>query len=246
MNIVDLDGPAELHNQARVDQNGKGTFNKVMRAKQLMDNHLVDYNVLVTLTASIAHHPKKVWNFFIDKVKYLQFTPCLDGFDDGSNPFALTPKLFAYFYKNIFDLWLAEWKKSNYVSVKLFDDLINLLAGRGINTCGMIGQCSRQIVVEADGSTYPCDFFMLDDMCIGNLCKKPLMKILNTHKAVDFLHSTRNIPLCGECNYRKICGGGCKRMQRQTCYTDGDTYCGYRDFLDYAMDDMLLIVRTIR
>ena len=33
----------------------------------------------------------------------------------------------------------------------------------------MNGVCSRQYVVEADGSVYPCDFYMLDDWRLGNL-----------------------------------------------------------------------------
>ncbi|WP_243099433.1 MULTISPECIES: SPASM domain-containing protein [Clostridia] len=34
--------------------------------------------------------------------------------------------------------------------------------------CDQRGTCGIQTVVEADGSVYPCDFYMLDEYRLGN------------------------------------------------------------------------------
>lgn len=34
--------------------------------------------------------------------------------------------------------------------------------------CGIHGHCQPQLVVESDGSVYPCDFYCLDEYRIGN------------------------------------------------------------------------------
>ena len=42
----------------------------------------VDFNVLTVLSAQLARHPKKVFKFLRrEKIDYVQFIPCLAGFD---------------------------------------------------------------------------------------------------------------------------------------------------------------------
>lgn len=53
---------------------------------------------------------------------------------------------------------LADFRQGVYRSDKLFDDVINLLALEIPSACGIYGHCQSQIVIEGDGSVYPCDF----------------------------------------------------------------------------------------
>ena len=50
------------------------------------------------------------------------------------------------------------------MSVTLFDNLLLMLSDRPPQQCGMLGFCTAQLVVEADGSVYPCDF-----SCVGSV-----------------------------------------------------------------------------
>ena len=43
--------------------------------------------------------------------------------------------------------------------------------------CDQRGTCGVQNVVEADGSVYPCDFYMLDDYKLGNFNENRLDEI---------------------------------------------------------------------
>lgn len=243
---VSLDGFKSVHDLNRVDPNGLGTYNTVMKSIQLLKTWGIDFNILMTLTSSLAKHPVQVWNSITaNDFRYVQFTPCLAPLDGGSEDrFAITPKRFADFYIQIFRMWKKEFDQGNYYSIKLIDDLVNLIAAGEINACGLTGRCSPQIVVEADGSVYPCDFYTLDQWCTGNLSTAALADILKSPNYSEFLRRERQRKLCVSCGYRKICNGACERMQSGICYAENDMDCGYRTFLDAVADDLIEIARV--
>ena len=52
-----------------------------------------------------------------------------------------------------------------------------MLLGYWPESCEQRGTCGIQNVVEADGSVYPCDFYVLDEYCLGNLNDTSLQEI---------------------------------------------------------------------
>lgn len=232
------------HNDARVDPTGEGTWKQVCGALELLKKHRVEYNVLCTLTNRIARHPREVWNKICKlDLEYVQFTPCLDNMEaTQQGPYALDPKHFSTFYKELFPLWLRDFRKGKYRSIKLFDDLVNLLAFGRVTACGMTGCCQSQIIVESDGSVYPCDFYCLDQYCLGNITQHPLSVLVTAPQSREFVSRPHNQPkLCASCRFRNLCGGNCKRMQSSMCCTGEDSYCGYQDFLTAAYRDLAAI-----
>ena len=232
---VSLDMLPESHNAVRVDAGGSGTYGQVRQAIALLEKHRVEYNVLCTLTNEIARYPKRIWSQLCKlDIRYVQFTPCLDELEkSGESIFALTPRRFSSFYKGLFPLWLESLQKGNYRSIKFFDDVVNLMAFGSPTACGINGVCQPQVVIEADGSVYPCDFYCLDCYSMGNITRNRLSDMQESPGRIAFLNREHRIPkLCGSCRYARFCGGNCKRMQRQICYGETDDYCGYQDFLD--------------
>ncbi len=241
---VSLDVLQEYHDAARVDMNGKGSYQAVLEKLRLLQQHQVDYNILCTLTNSVARHPKQVWNWLKkNNIEYVQFTPCLGELEQkDQSPYALTPKRFASFYIQLFQDWYEDYRKGNYRSIKFFDDAVNLLMYGKPTSCGMNGPCQPQLVVEADGSTYPCDFYCLDEYRLGNLTEKSPLELLRGESVGEFLSRPHIQPeLCKDCRYRKFCGGNCKRMQSEICCSAGDNYCGYWDFLEQCGRTLLEI-----
>lgn len=231
---LSLDGDAQTHNQNRVDASGVGTWNTVMNAKRLMDQQKVEYNVLWVLTEETARHPERFWKFLVSQdIRYVQFIPCLEGLDQNSRPaWALTPQRFSSFYTGLFALWSRDFFQGKYRSVKFFDDILNLLVRRQVTACGFTGQCQIQSVIEADGSVYPCDFYVLDQWRMGNLAQQALTELYNASQCNAFLIRERpEGELCKMCPYWNMCGGGCPRMHACLC-DDKAGFCGYRDFLD--------------
>jgi uncharacterized protein len=235
---LSIDAGAKFHDSNRLDAAGEGTWEKCMRSKALLETGRAEYNILCVLTNELAAEPDKVWRFIIDEnIRFIQFIPCLGGLDESrKSPYALMPARFAAFYSQLYGWWLRELEKGNYISVKLFDDTANFFF-RGVPTaCGIDGRCQSQYVVEADGSVYPCDFYVLDNYNTGNLTRQTLRELFDSQPMQAFLREERKLPpLCRSCGYLKICGGGCKRMRDVVYYGAGGTVCGYKTFLDKCL-----------
>ena len=93
----------------------------------------------------------------------------------------------------------------------------------------MLGRCTVQYVVEANGDVYPCDFYCLDGYRLGNLAGAPLREMGAAEGARRFLDeaSCRREP-CATCRFARLCNGGCRRQN--VCYlTDED--CAYQAVL---------------
>lgn len=237
----------EYHDSARVDGSGRGTNRAVLNAIALLEKWGVEYNVLCTLTNFAAKHPQQVWKQLIKhNIRFVQFTPCLDELDlPGKSQYALTPERFASFYDQIFRLWYLDFCHGRYRSVKLIDDIVNLIVYGAPTACGINGRCSLQIVVEADGSVYPCDFYCIDAYRLGNLTQNHLTEILESPKMAAFANRSHVPPkLCQSCEFAHFCGGNCKRMQRQICCAPDGDFCGYQDFLRHHQKALTEIAET--
>lgn len=244
---LSLDGAAVYHDANRVDAAGEGTFKRIMSTKTLFDRYGVAYNILSVLTRELARHPRQVWSFLLEQnIRYVQFIPCLGSLEEADDVHALTPERYGSFYSQLFPLWLEQYKKGNYISVKLFDDLINLLAFGQCNACGLMGFCHAQIIVEADGSVYPCDFYVLDQYRVGSLAEQPLHEIMSDPAMDAFQRrQRREQPLCSSCRYQKMCRGGCQRMTGSVFYDPKRRVCGHQKFLDqwYPQLEQLAILQ---
>ena len=96
--------------------------------------------------------------------------------------------------------------------IRQFENYIGILCGYQPEACDQRGTCGIQNVVEADGSVYPCDFYMLDDYCLGNFNKNRIDEINEKRREIEFVErSSRIEDDCRKCEYFYICRGGCQR-----------------------------------
>ena len=246
---ISLDGFRRAHNAHRVDPEGEGTWNRVLAAKSLLDKHRVDYNALCVVTGLCASAPEQTYRTLKNLgFRYLQFIACLDpiGHERGREPWSLTPKAYGEFLCRVFDLWYQDWVSGDYCSVRLFEDYIHVLLGDGAGTCATCGKCGAYLVVEGDGSAYPCDFFVLDDWKIGSLCHTTVSQMLESEKAAQFLHWGSEKPKeCAACPYGRICNGGCKNDWFSDEQGNHNYYCAaFRQFFDYALPRLQQIAQA--
>lgn len=242
---ISLDLLPACHDEARKDERGQGTYQRVMDAVRLMERHRVEYNVLCTLTQKISQYPQKVWKTITKyDFKWVQFTPCLDELSgEESSPYALTPQDFASFYIQLYSCWLDDFCKGAYRSIKLIDDIVNYLAYQIPTSCGINGKCQPQLIVEADGSVFPCDFYCMDEYLLGNFREQTLEELFSL-SVKSQMRVREGSPVCEKCPYEKICGGGCKRMRKEVYCGAGDGSCGMRSFLDYSLNRLQEIARS--
>lgn len=247
---LSLDGTEALHDRFRLDAAGNGTWARAVRALELLTAAGAETNLLCVVTGDAAQAPRQVWRSLRALGEHpLQFIPCLDplGAARGSMPWSLTPEAYGGFLKGLFDCWYARLTGGTYVSVRLFDDLLRLMAGIAPSSCAGAGRCGGYLAVEADGSLYPCDFYVLDQWRVGNIREVTVAEALASPVMDRFLQEGARRPAaCAACSWMPLCRGGCRRD-----FTDGPAgpenyYCAaMKAFLPYAFPRLQTAARTL-
>ena len=167
------------------------------------------------VSRQIAQHAKKVYRFYKKQgYKYLQFIPCLEelGQEMGQSVYSLTPKAYGQFLIALFNEWFEDFIRGNYISIRMFDNLVGILNGNQPESCDMRGVCSRGTVIEADGSVYPCDFYVMDEWRVGNVFEDDFEAMIKNETMDRFVNTSKRIDSsCMECEYFSLCRGGCRR-----------------------------------
>lgn len=238
---VSLDGFRELHNRYRKNVKGDTTFEQVFQGISCLKQYQVPFNILTVVTSEIAEHIKAVYGFYRQQeLLYQQYIPCIDPLGQlrGKMAYSLSVSQFASFLKTLFDLWYDDLKHQRFIYNRYFENLVGIIKGYQPESCGMLGCCTEQYVIEADGSVYPCDFYVLDEYCIGNLQKDSFSEIDKKRKEVAFIEqSLIQDEACKKCQWGFLCRGGCRRDRERTerGVLGKNYYCeAYQEFFRYA------------
>lgn len=236
---VSIDGTKDIHDIFRIDIRQKGTFDSILNNINKLRENNIDFNILTVINSEVSKNAKKIYDYYkLNNFKFLQFIPCLDPLSYDEKDFSLTAKDYGVFLDELFNLWYEDLKNNDYVSVRYFENLILILLGKNPEACDMMGRCSVNVVVEADGSIYPCDFYVLDDYRIGNINSDKIVDIVFSEKALKFVRDSIKFPeKCSKCKYLKICRTGCKRHKDKSNY---NKFCeSYIYFLDRNLKKLL-------
>lgn len=249
---ISLDGDKSLHDEFRIDAAGKGTWQRIQKNIRLLQDAGVDCNLLCVVTKRCAKGAIRTYHALQKTgIRYLQFIPCLDplGEERGHRPWSLIPKVYGDFLCALFDEWYRDWEKGKYISIRLFEDYVHLAMKETPSTCATNGKCGAYFVVEADGSVYPCDFYVLDQWQLGDINQTTLKEIGKSSRAKKFLSEGLKKPYeCENCRWKCLCFGGCKRDYVLT--ENGNIhnyYCeAYQRFFEYAESRINVIANCER
>ncbi len=249
---LSMDGTREIHNSLRLTGAGGSTFDQVLSASEMMDDFGVDYNILTVVTPQIARNIRTVYSFYRDHGwNYQQYIVCLDPLGEpfGQYPWSISPDLYGHFLIDLFDLWYADLMRDRQPLIRQFENYVAIAAGRTPESCDMRGTCSIQNVVEADGSVFPCDFYVLDNYCLGNFNKDHLDAINAARSRIRFVENSLQLTqACRECPYFRLCRGGCQRTRvwdpENGAYKN--YFCeGYRMFFEHSCEMLMEIGKTL-
>ena len=163
-------------------------------------------------------------------------------------PYSLTPELYAQFLCALFDAWYRDWRTITYVSIRLFEDYIQLLLGGPAGTCSTTGTCGVYMVVEESGAVYPCDFFCLDAYKLGTIQNDTLQSLLTGEKMRTFITDGWQIPAeCQQCKWVRLCRGGCKRDRNKAAAAQRSCYCNaLQKFFAYTEPRLYEMIRAVQ
>jgi uncharacterized protein len=252
---LSLDGPAEIHNLNRLDSRQNGSFNRVTAAARLLTRHRADFNILSVVTSRSSRSAEKIYRFFKSQgFNFLQFIPCLEPLDGrpGAGSFRPSPEQYGQFLCRLLDLWHQDLVDGRYISIRYFDNLVQMINGRQAESCVLGGACSLNMVVEANGNVYPCDFYCLDSWCLGNIGEASFADLLQSEKAQRFVAESLPLPAaCQDCEYYPFCRNGCRRVREPGQSNQADAgrfyYCqSYRQFFKYGLAKLHQVAALIR
>jgi len=251
---LSVDGPRELHDAYRVDDRGKGSFNRVMAGYQHLKAAGVDTNVLCTVHAANQAHPLEVYRFFRDDMgaRFIQFIPIVERTTESLLPLAnlgwsAEPKgkrplyvqagnrvtgrsvgseAFGRFLSDVFD----EWVKTDVgtVYVQHFDVALANWFGEPPGLCVFSETCGLALALEHNGDLYSCDHYVEPDYLLGNIAETPLADLVACDEQTRFGDAKRDgLPqYCLDCEVRFACHGGCPK-NRFTSAPDGEPGLNY-------------------
>lgn len=207
---VSMDGPQHIHDRFRVNGNGRGSHQKVWEGIECLRRNNVEFNILTLVSASNVGHAKEVYRYMVDNgFLFLQFIPCVE-FDRDGNPlsFAITAQQWGDFLCEIYDEWSV--RDTHTVSIRLFDSIVNCMVNNEYNVCHMSRNCCQYFVVEYNGDIYPCDFFVEEDLRLGNIMNTSWQQTTQSPLYAKFggQKSEWNSE-CSNCPHLPYCSGDC-------------------------------------
>ena len=244
---LSVDGCASVHNKNRVDAKGEGTLSRVLAAAKLLEKYKCDFNVLTVVTDDTARKIDLIYDFFArHNLRWQQYIPCLDAFGEADG--WLTAEGYAIFLKKLFDRWADDVMNGRFIYIRQFENYIGMLLGRPAESCGMMGCCTMQYVVEADGGVYPCDFYVLDKYRLGSFTDMSFEEIDRKRHELRFIEeSAEKDAECRACPWYPLCRGGCRRDRDigDGVLSRSRLCAAYQAFFPYALPRLQLIAQRI-
>ncbi len=211
---VSLDGPAPYHDHYRRYIGGAPTHEKVVENMHMLDEHDVQFNVLSVINDVTAQHGAEIYDYFLSEgFYYMQFIPCVEVDPDTGKltDFSVGPDALAEFLCTVFDRWYNDGKPE--ASIRDFDAILAAYVGQEAPMCCYQEACGSYVAVEYNGDIYPCDFFVQDDLLIGNLEEISLEEAFGSERLRRFASNKSDPrPECQECIWLPLCNQGCPRF----------------------------------
>ncbi len=267
---LSIDGPAELHDRYRRDKQGQPTFPAVLRGLKLLEEHGVEYNLLVVVNRHNGDHGRRVYTYLRDNgASFFQFIPIVERRGIGAHAEELSPDVqpdsgnehlvssrsvrpeqFGDFLIEVFDEWFH--RDVGRVYVQIVEEAVRAWLGLEPSLCLFRRQCGRAIVMEHNGDLYSCDHFVEPDYKLGNIHDRPIVELANADQQVRFGRDKESAlaEYCRQCDVRFVCNGECPK-NRIVETPDGETglsylCAGYRKFFRHIGPYMQMIADELK
>lgn len=221
---LSIDGPPHVHDRFRVDFRGRGTFDKTIRALDLLRNAGCEPGVLSVCNPALD--PEPLCEYFVNDLGLTAF----DFLVPDANHEDCVPSI-AKFYTRLFDLWYDRYSVRG-IRIRFIESVAGGLLGLESHSESIGYGPTSTVTLLTDGSLEPLDVLRT----AGYAFTKTRYNIL-THELQDveadplwqeILHATVHLPeICERCPYKFACGGGhvASRFSRARRYDNPSVYC---------------------
>ncbi len=247
---VSLDGPAYVHNYYRKTISQKPTHNLVMRGIEYLRQKEVEFNILILVNHENVRKASEIYQYLREQgFYYHQYIPCVE-YNEINSPesFSITGEEWGNFLCDLFDQWIK--KDMHKISIRLFDSILEYLVYGRYNVCYMGKNCCQYFVIEYDGSVYPCDFFVREDLLLGNVLYDKWADILKSPIYRKFGQEKANWhKSCSSCPFINLCHGDCQKFRIGSPQSSNilSVLCkGWKKFYTYTLPHFKIIADRIK
>ncbi len=105
------------------------------------------------------------------------------------------------------------------------------------------GGCSKEIAVDSNGDIYPCQNLINKEFLVTNILYQNWYdELLNSDITKEFMNlNVNSIEFCKDCNYRYLCGGGCRAIAYKVY---GKLNCHLNFLCNQLKDDAIYRLRN--
>lgn len=220
---VSIDGPQHVHDRNRHLTGGGGSHERAVRGLKLLQDagygnrvgavcvvtrpSLPDVGQIVDYFASELGLPRVKMNVVKDSPELEDKRLCV------------TDRELAPFWTALLDALIAvNGRGISFGENTLLGLLHNLTTQRPVSFCHSRGcqGASRMLSFDMEGGIYPCDRVDSPELRLGGVATSPdVAAMLGCQRGTHPFLSLELPPVCGECDWRRFCGGGCRSMRLQ-------------------------------
>lgn len=245
---LSVDGPEDIHDQNRLDRGKKGTHHLVTKKMEMLKEKGVTFNTLTVITKSNVKCGTELVKYFREHgSSYMQFIPCVEAIDGKIADYSPTPEEYGEFLIEVFDLWYNDGYPEFYV--RLFDEMLIAFVEYHSPSCYFAPKCAANLVVEHDGSIYPCDFFVDPEWKLGNINNDTFENMSKSELLDKFINRKMILDdRCDGCQWKSLCRGDCPKYRLSLDGNDINSayFCeGYKAFFEHAVPKLMQIKKRL-
>ena len=239
---VSVDGPAEVHDSLRVDQSGRGTFDRVCEGIGLLRDHDAAFAVILVIDQpTIARGADELLDFLLDQqitnvaFNFVMPAPASDAVSVERH--YVDPATMCRFLIEVWDARRA--RGLTHIRVRELDAIETSLAGERPTPCTFAGSCFGLVFrVEPNGDVYHCDYFGTDPSYRwGNITSSDFDQ-LRKSAPLNLARRTESVQrqLLRACPHYELCRGWCPHGRRTAeTYAPGyqQNCCGLADLISH-------------
>lgn len=229
---ISLDGPKSYNDKFRIDHRGKGTYDRVIKGLNLLNDAARDERIkppglLSVINSKIS--PELIYKHFVHdlKFKFLDFL-----LPDTTHDFVDEDTLNAFgdYLSELFQCWVKDDDPS--IRIKLFNTYIFALTKDSQEDNNNFLENVQVITIASNGNVAPNDVLRntqyWDPKNEPNIFRESLIEILNSDLFLYIQNQKENAPsACEECCWKNICKGGSliNRYSKKNNFNNSSVYC---------------------
>lgn len=238
---VSIDGPADYHDEFRVDHLGRGTHAAVVKGiRKLQQAHregrILPIGALCVINPN--QDPGRVLDFFVNDLDLRTVDFLLP-----ENTLAGTPESYGQYLCNLFDAWRRMGDQN--VNVRFFRSFFGKLAGHSsfLFLHGDDPITFSAFKISSEGKLYPDDVLFNKNWETPYVADTNLQDFLETPYFQQIDRLSVELPeKCESCCWAKVCGGGhpWNRYDPATGFNNPSSLCnGLQDFYAHVFSFLI-------